>query len=243
MKDFEIALICLCLSKLTFVINTTTALPTILSTKKLTDAQQELVLNSGLGLVHYDILQITTGSIGEELDGEGIIITSKNAIPALYKIEKRKPVFVVGTVTASLLDGFDIKHVANNARDLAKYIISRHSDLRFDYLCGDHRRDELPDLLRAQNIALKEHVVYHSATVSKSFDRTFAAVLCFSPRGVLAFAKANPSNKQKTQKSIAVCIGDTTAATARDFFENVVVSKRTTVESVLITAIKALKND
>ncbi|ARN78542.1 hypothetical protein BST97_11400 [Nonlabens spongiae] len=218
-------------------------MPTILSTKKLTEAQKELVLNSGVGLVHFDILKITTQVLDQNLTGDAIIITSKNAIPALHEIEKKKPVFVVGTVTASLLNEFDIKHVANNARDLAEHIINHHSELRFDYLCGDHRRDELPDLLRSKNIELKEQVAYRSAAVSKSFDRTFAAVLCYSPRGVLAFAKANSSKNNLEPSTIAVCIGNTTAATAQDYFKNVIVAKKATVENVLVTAINALKND
>ncbi len=217
-------------------------MPTILSTKKLTDAQQELVLNSGMGLVHFDILKITAQALDKNLHGDAVIITSKNAIPALRGVEN-KPVFVVGTVTASLLDGFNIQYAANNASDLAEHIINHHSDLSFDYLCGNHRRDELPDLIRSKNIELKEHVAYRSAAVSKSFDRTFAAVLCYSPRGVLAFAKANLPNKKAEPTTLAICIGNTTAAAAQDYFKNVIVAKQATVENVLVTAINALKND
>ena len=83
-----------------------------------------------------------------------------------------------------------------------------------------------------------EVIVYESAVVEKSFDRIFAAVLFYSPRGVYAFAKAN---KQQPQQ--AICIGETTAAAAREVFPNVIVANKQTVENVLVTAIKLLRDD
>ena len=220
---------------------------TILSTKKLTSPQQELILNTGMGLVHFDILEIEHCEINDQLHSDAIIITSKNAIPALEKIAIKKPIFCVGQVTAELLKEHEVSFIADNATELAHYIIKNQSTLSFDYLCGSHRRDELPDLLKAQNIRVKEHIVYHSHKVSKSFDRTFARVLFYSPRGVLAFAKANSSPRpfqgKESGKIKAVCIGNTTAAEARKHFTNVITATKPTVTNTIITAIKSLKND
>ena len=170
-----------------------------------------------------------------------IIITSKNALPALKDMAiHSSQLFIVGETTAAALNDLKLEPVtvAANAGELANRIIDEFPTLKFTYLCGDHRRDELPDLLQQHKIECKEVIVYESDLVVKSFDRTFAAVLFYSPRGVYAFAKAN---KNKPQYSI--CIGETTATAARELFENVVVAKKQTVENVLVTAINLLRND
>ncbi|MGB5980700.1 MAG: uroporphyrinogen-III synthase [Nonlabens sp.] len=212
-------------------------LSTILSTKLLTLPQQELILNAGIGLVHYDVLEIEKSHENLMLNGDAVIITSKNALDAIKKHQIDKPVFCVGEVTAALLSDYQVVFTAQNARELADYLIENQSHLSFDYLCGSHRRDELPELLKSQNINLTEHIAYHSSEVSKSFDRTFARVLFYSPRGVLAFAKANLPPKT------AVCIGNTTAAEARKHFKTVLTATKPTVTNTIVTAIKSLKND
>ncbi|BAO54622.1 uroporphyrinogen-III synthase, divergent, Flavobacterial type [Nonlabens marinus S1-08] len=149
-------------------------------------------------------------------------------------------VYCVGTTAAAELQtmGISPKIVAENARELALLLIEKLPNANFTYLCSNHRRDELPDLFKSHKVALKEIIVYHSAIVQKSFDRIFAAVLFYSPRGVIAFAKAN-----KHQPQCSICIGETTAAAARKLFENVHVATKQTVENVLVTAIKILRDD
>lgn len=210
----------------------------ILSTKKLSLPQQELVLNTGVGLVHYDILEIEAVNSRLQLEGNGVIVTSKNALFALHQVPKTTPLFCVGEITASLITSHDVVFVAENAGELAQYLIKNHSHVSLDYVCSEQRRDELPHLLRSHKMSLKEHIVYRSHAVNKSFDRIFAAVLFYSPRGVLAFAKAN-----KSQPHRAVCIGETTAKEAKKWFNNVLVAKKPTVENTIVTTIKSLRND
>jgi uroporphyrinogen-III synthase len=215
---------------------------TLLSTKKLSFPQQQLVEHSGVGLVHYDILQINNrvmNVVPEHI--LNVIITSKNAIPALLQWKQQvKNVFCVGDLTAQRLvfHGFLPQIVASDAKTLGQKMITDYSEKSFTYLCGDHRRDELPQIFADNNITLNEVIVYESEIVEKSFDRIFAAVLFYSPRGVYAFAKAN-----KHQPQCAICIGETTAAAARELFPKVVVASKQTVENVLTTAIKLLRDD
>jgi uroporphyrinogen-III synthase len=210
----------------------------ILSTKKLTAPQQELILNAGMGLVHYDVLKTEPVEHQLRLGGDAVIITSKNALTALEKIPITTPVFCVGTVTSGLIHNHVVKFTAQNAQELAAHIIEKNHNQSFDYLCSEQRRDELPDLLRAQKIELKEHIVYRSVAIVKSFDRIFAAVLFYSPRGVSAFAKAN-----NFQPHHCICIGETTATEAKKWFQNVRIANKSTVENTIVTAIKLLRND
>jgi uroporphyrinogen-III synthase len=215
---------------------------TVLSTKKLSFSQQQLVEHSGVGLVHYDILRVKNRVVNQVpehfLD---VVITSKNAIPALLEWKQQiKSVFCVGDLTAEQLifHGFMPQLVASDSKMLGLKIITEHPEKSFIYLCGDHRRDDLPQIFADNNIVLNEVIVYESEIVEKSFDRIFAAVLFYSPRGVYAFAKAN-----KHQPKCSICIGETTATAARELFPNVVVANKQTVENVLITAIKLLRDD
>ncbi|QJP33603.1 uroporphyrinogen-III synthase [Nonlabens sp. Ci31] len=214
----------------------------ILSTKTLTESQVELVLNTGISLTHYDLLKIQPINIDSTENWNQVIITSQNAIPALLAHHNFiKNVYCVGEVTAASLkkNGVQPIHIAPNARGLAKILINNYPGENFLYLCSEQRRDELPALFLKEKIPLKELFVYRSIAVMKSFDRIFAAVIFYSPRGVHAFAKANPHNKPLT----AICIGKTTASTATSYYKNVKIATKQTVENTLITAIKALRND
>lgn len=191
-----------------------------------------------MGLVHYDVLEIEPVVHQLQLSGDAVIITSKNALTALENVPVTTPVFCVGTVTSGLIHHHVVKFTAQNAQELAAHIIEQHQHQSFDYLCSEQRRDELPDLLRAQKIELKEHIVYRSVAIVKSFDRIFAAVLFYSPRGVSAFAKANSLQSHHT-----ICIGETTATEAKKWFKNVRIANKSTVENTIVTAIKLLRND
>lgn len=214
----------------------------VLSTKKLTDTQSELLLSTGLALVHYDILKIEPVDVDlNEQDLTHVIITSSNAIDVLrpYKDQVKK-LYVVGEKTGDKLIGlgYNVILVAQDGTQLAQKLISDYYQHHFTYICGIHRRDELPQALISTQINFAEVKVYDSVVVEKSFDCIFDAVLFFSPRGVHAFAKVNPSNLQ-----CAICIGETTATAARTYTQKVIVANKTTIENTIVTAVKALLND
>ena len=114
---------------------------TLLSTKKLSFPQQQLVEHSGVGLIHYDILRIKNREVTAfPGDIPNVIITSKNAIPALLdRRQQIKNVFCVGDVTAERLifHGFSPQMVASDAKTLAEKIILSKSYTTFTYLCGE----------------------------------------------------------------------------------------------------------
>lgn len=214
---------------------------TIISTKSLALSQENLVLNAGVGLVHFNVLEVTHLNPVVDIPSYNshILITSKNAAHFLKRFDKSKcTIYCVGSVTSQIVvdAGFKVGYMAFNAQQLADYIINHHAAQSFIYLCGMQRRDELPLALLASQIDFKEVKVYDTTAVKRAYSRIFDAVLCYSPRGVYAFAEANP----QPHKYI-VCIGETTATEARKFYKNVVVATHPTVENTLVTAIKVLK--
>ena len=80
--------------------------PTVLSTKKLSTNQKELLLNAGLSLVEYDAIKIEFQSLPALISSvENAIITSKNAAKVVIKEKLQiKNCFCVGDKTAALLE-------------------------------------------------------------------------------------------------------------------------------------------
>lgn len=76
--------------------------------------------------------------------------------------KKIKICFCVGTKTAALLEKNGLKpaKIGENSADLAKFIAKNYSEKSFYFFCGDNRREELPNILKAENIQFKEIITY-----------------------------------------------------------------------------------
>ena len=213
---------------------------TILSTKKLTASQQELLLNAGLGFVHYDA--IVTHCLHTELSSEfnGYLFTSQNAVRCFikqYPKAKKSSTFCVGAKTAQYLtdQGFEVLEYADNARSLAQTIVENYPHFNFLHPCGTLRRKELEAILKENNVRYKELNVYDTVLNQTHFQRQFDGVLFFSPSGVQSYLKQN-----HMAQSIAFCIGETTATEAKKTTNKVVVANKPTIENVLVQSIKVL---
>ncbi|SHG77960.1 uroporphyrinogen-III synthase [Flagellimonas flava] len=216
---------------------------TVLSTKILTPQQRELFLNSGLGLVEYDALQIEFLEAAIPASFPHLIFTSKNAVKAfLAQKTTLKPaaftVFCVGEKTKALLEDFGLKvtEMAPNAVELAQLIAKNYKNESFLFPCGNQRRNELPQILKENNIRYKEIVVYKTILTPKKYDRVFDGLLFFSPSGIKSHSSENPITE-----SWLFCIGETTAYEARKYSKNIITANKPTVENVLVQAIKKLK--
>ena len=208
---------------------------TVLSTKKLNVNQRELLLNKGIGLVEMNFIAIVPlkFEIGEL--PENLIITSKNAVKILLKhsrVEemKQKNIFCVGEKTAVFLEkhGFRVSKMANYGANLASEIISNYKKEKFIFFCGRKRNAELPDQLKNAGVDVTEVEIYDTQLKPKKIDRSFEGVLFFSPSAVRSYcSKNNPG------KSVAFCIGTTTAAEAKNFTNNIIIHSYYHVKMIL----------
>lgn len=248
----------------------------LLSTKKLKPNQRELLLNAGVSFVAYDAIEIKSIPFEIPEDAENIIITSQNG--AQIAINKLKGLpsprdlsptrearprgrhgvryFCVGQKTATLLseNGIKVTKTAQNASELAHFIVKNHKNEQFAYFCGAQRREELPAILKEARISCNEVVTYETHPNEQTFQQSFDGILFFSPSGVQSYVKSNdqlPSprgiisdergtTERKTQEVRCFCIGETTASEARKYFETVVVSNATTIESTIAKAVNDL---
>ncbi|MAW96082.1 MAG: uroporphyrinogen-III synthase [Leeuwenhoekiella sp.] len=228
----------------------------VLSTKKLTPSQKNLILGAGFSMVEYVAIKIDFLDFNLPQQLENLIFTSQNAVKAFLKklvernvsnanvnqpplLEERAGVrcFCVGSKTEALLlkNGLKVVKTGQNASELADFITKNYKNEHFCFFCGNKRRDELPQILNENRLRFQEIEVYKTSLNNKKFEQKFDAVLFFSPSGVQSFAQQN-----SLENTLAVCIGNTTAAEVQNYTDQFTVANATTIESVIARAVKAL---
>jgi len=203
----------------------------VLSTKKITPSQREIIRNTNIDLVEYNAISIEKQSIKITEKIENAIITSQNAARIIIesKISINK-VYCVGSKTTILLieNGYFVSKTAKNALELAQFLVKNHKNDVFSFFCGNKRRAELPKELQENNINFIEEVLYNTVLNAQSFEKEFEAVLFYSPSGVQSYVKEN-----SLKNSMAFCIGNTTAKEAEKHTSNIIISNISSVENVL----------
>jgi uroporphyrinogen-III synthase len=136
------------------------------------------------------------------LDGaQAIVLTSANAVPALFEDARRLPVYAVGEATAAAARsaGCDRLVVAKgDAKSLGRLIAARcrPGDGALLHLSGEQVQGGLAETLKSAGLELRRHVVYRAVrtpSLSPGLQtalsrRTVGAVLLFSPRTARTFA-------------------------------------------------------
>jgi uroporphyrinogen-III synthase len=165
---------------------------------------------------------------------QNVIITSKNAVEALLlnlpgNQMQFENIYCVGRKTKRLVEKRigTVKHVENSARKLADYLVEYLEGLEVTYFCSDLRLDDLPAILTANNIEVHEVETYKTKYAPVKIPESADGVLFFSPSTVQSYLLENKADK------IAFCIGETTAAEARNHFKDVRVASLPTAEDLI----------
>lgn len=214
---------------------------TVLSTKILSLAQKNLLLNSGIGLVEYDAIKIEFIEFNCGPIIKNGIITSQNTAQAITRKDIRiDRLFCVGSKTAEMLreQGFNVVETEDYSKDLAAIITSKYSEENFTLFCGNRRREELPSMLKEKGIHLEEVEVYRTHLDPVTFEQKFDGIMFFSPSGVKSFISANVLNNTR-----AFCIGDTTATEAGKHTKNLITATKPSIENVIVQVVKKFKDD
>lgn len=210
-------------------------MPCVLSTKRFTESQKNLVLQAGWSVVEYNAIQTVALPDLDYLRGskfENAILTSQKSLAILASLQvELQHVFCVGNKTATQVENahFQVVEVAAYGEDLAAIISEKYAHLDFDFFCGKIRNESLPQLLKQNHIAFTEHHLYETLPQPKKFSRAFDAVLLFSPSGVESYYASNPYQGERL-----ICIGNTTAAAARKITQQVEIASKTSVESLIV---------
>lgn len=216
----------------------------VLSTKTLEEHQKKILENTGINLSCYDAIQIKEIDfiLPEKLTH--CIFTSQNSVRLFMKKVSCKDIsniqaYCVGVKTAKALKSHGIAVVKQTdyAAELVRYLKKNHVEKQFDFFCGKLRHDTIPKGLAQNDILFKETILYDTLITPKQYSIDFSAVLFYSPSGVRSFFNCNTFNS----KTVAVCIGTTTASEARKFTDNIKISDTPTIESVLWKTIELIK--
>lgn len=214
---------------------------TVLSTKILSNSQKNLLINTGIGVVEYDAVKINIIDFQCDHHIKNSIITSQNAARSIFQKDLRiDRCFCVGHKTANMLreQGFNVVETSDYSKDLAETIVQKYSEENFTFFCGNRRREELPQLLRARNIKLQEVQVYRTHLDPVTFEQKFDGIMFFSPSGVKSFISANVLNG-----SLAFCIGNTTATEAGKHTNKLITATKPSIENVIVQVAKNFKDD
>ncbi len=206
----------------------------ILITKLLSNVQKIKLTN--FDLVEQELIRIDLKDDIQSLEiADHVVFSSRNAVRAIEKngllrsLLKAK-IYCVGEKTAELLEQFDlnVEFIADNAFDLANFLILAKPN-KVTFFCGNLRREELPVLLAENGISVEEHIVYETTLLNPEFSQKFDGILFFSPSGVRSFCKKNKPD------GVAFCLGNTTAISATDYFEEVFVGEEQSIEGLIKT--------
>ncbi|WP_340201338.1 uroporphyrinogen-III synthase [Ascidiimonas sp. W6] len=211
----------------------------VLSTKILSAAQQQLLLNADVSFVHTNFIQIKAIPFNSPLIIQNAIFTSMNALKIVldHKIEIQN-CFCVGTKTKAFAESQNLQVIAfaNDAENLSSILVKEYAEKSFTFFCGAKRRDILPNTLKAKNIALKEIITYNTFLTPKKMDSRYNGVLFFSPSAVESYVQLNALSN-----TIAFCIGHTTATLAQKHTNKIITANIPSIENVLVQVIKHSK--
>ncbi len=215
---------------------------TLLSTKKLTFSQKELLVSSEISLVEYNAILIEFIPFNIPNKIKKAIFTSQNAVHSFIQNKALKPqideVFCVGEKTKELLvkNGQNVVKNEKNVSILANFIKKTYENELFYFFCGNLKNATLRSSLESSKNEVFEVKTYQNTAKWMHFSQFFDGILFFSPSGVSSFASEN-----SIDSAIAFCIGETTASEAKKYTNNIVIANSATVESVIAKAVKILK--
>lgn len=192
--------------------------------KALTDkaAQLDIIIDEISFIDTQEIIDDTLAEKIERLSRENInaVFTSMNAVEAVRKFVPSKSswkIFCIGNTTKKLVKDIfgasNLSGTGNNATDLAENIVSDKEIKKIVFFCGDKRRDDLPEILKNNNIEIEEVVVYKTIETSELILKKYDGILFFSPSAVHSFFLKNSISNQ-TQ---VFAIGTTTADALKPF--------------------------
>ena len=193
--------------------------------------------------LHDDFIFLATEKYGSH---NTVVFTSMNAIEAITNavntVDLRWRIACMEGTTLNLVQqhfkSSTIIATASNAMQLAEKIIALNNDKHIVFFCGDKRRDELPALLKENNIEVEEVVLYKTKFTPLIIDKIYDAILFFSPSTVESFFSINKINAT----TVLYAIGKTTAETIKQFSNNKIIeSNAPSKERLLKLTIEALK--
>ena len=176
-----------------------------------------------------------------------VIFTSKNAVTAVASIindlNPELKIFCTNGITRELvINHFGKETIVDTGKDATelagKIFNSGHKHLVF--FCGNKRRDELPEILSAKGIQIREIIVYETKLTPVKIKEDFNGICFFSPSAVESFFSVN-----EIERSIpCFSIGETTTASLKKFSDNNIFTANNSSEGSMLELVNSyVKNN
>jgi len=207
----------------------------ILCTRPLNKSLVEEAKAAGIGIDEISFIEtepIQTIEVQQEIEQAlllttTVVFTSMNAVEAVATWQNEPQpnwnIYCIGTTTNTLVQEYfgkeSIAGIANSAVELAELIAEDRFIDSVIFFCGDQRRDELPEILRQNNVEVNEITVYQTIAVPHKISKVYNGILFFSPSAVESFF----SNNTIADRTILFAIGNTTATTIKKFTHNKII--------------------
>jgi uroporphyrinogen-III synthase len=168
------------------------------------------------------------------------VFTSNNAVDAVGEMLLRQSpewqIFcTAGSTKTRVTEVFSKSNIVATAMDAAhlseKIVESGYKNITF--FCGTQRRNELPLTLREHKIALVEIPVYETITHSKKIESDYDGIMFFSPSAVEIFF----SNNTTSNAAVLFAIGETTAASIKQYSSNKVITSSFPAKEALLDTV------
>lgn len=220
----------------------------ILSTRKLSEGVMSHLIDLGFEVEAHDFistLPVNSPAIKQLVHAAKLlplvaIFTSTNAVESVAMISADvKPIwkiYCIGQATkvmaAKHFGIVNIVGTATNANTLAQLLVQSAPTGKFTFFCGDRRRDELPNMLRAHNIPVSEIVVYNTQLNPYLVTKPYGGILFYSPSTVQSFF----INNSLLDRAVVFAIGHTTAEEIRKYSSSqIIISDRSSKEDLMKT--------
>lgn len=204
----------------------------ILSTRPLNDSLVAAAKAAGITIDTISFIEteaVKSIEVQQEIEqaflqSATVVFTSMNAVEAVAVEQKEQypgwTIYCIGNTTRQLVKKYFGEHcvarTANSAAELAELITKETRTNKVIFFCGDQRRDELPAILRSNNVDVKEIVVYQTIAIPHKIEKRYDGILFFSPSAVGSFFLNNQLNGQ----TIFFAIGNTTAREIKKYTDN-----------------------
>ncbi|WP_413513035.1 uroporphyrinogen-III synthase [Myroides odoratus] len=218
-------------------------MPTVLSTRKLTDNNRQLIESSSMHWIEEDFITTIPQAFSVDTLREIVLFTSQNAVKSILNAPhlqelKMKPAICVGLKTKNLLEqnGWEVLAWTHYAKELIVRIERDFTGKSFSFFCGNIRRDVLPLFFKQYNILFDEYEVYQTVKQPHQLKQKIDGICFYSPSAIESFLQ----NNQITNE-ICFCIGETTADALKEITEQIVLAHQPTIEATLLACLAYYK--
>lgn len=218
-------------------------MPTVLSTRLLSDAHRQLLQTTDVQWMEEDFIAIIPQEFAVETVRDIVVFTSQNAVKSVLNntkaaVLRTKPAICVGVKTKTLLEqeGWEVLAWTHYAKELTAVIERDFKNKSFSFCCGNIRREVLPTFFRQHNLVFDEYEAYQTVKQPHQIQQKIDGICFYSPSGIESFLQNNSITTE-----VCFCIGDTTADALKEITTQVVVASQPTIEATLAACLAYYK--